>query len=265
MGRSFIWALIFKDEPIFSSFCDPFQAFPSCLGEDTQIHLSIDNRIFGACQLHPKKKAEGTRKAEVEKAHADWCDQRVLGIPAEMRGQEKGDARIAMKWQVAAAALTWPMEFLIASRNAHRRLSTRTQLFWIAALAASSTFHCCRGHARHALKQHERAIADYNEAIRLDPSHANAFNNRAWIWATCSDAKFRDGRKAVGSVTIVLRADPKNAAYMDTLAAAYAECGDFAEAVRWQEKALADPQLKDNAELRHRLELYRDKKPYRQD
>jgi hypothetical protein len=46
---------------------------------------------------------------------------------------------------------------------------------------------------------------------------------------------------------------------------AYAESGDFAEAVRWQEKALADPQLKNDKDARRRLELYRDKKPYRQD
>jgi hypothetical protein len=35
--------------------------------------------------------------------------------------------------------------------------------------------------------------------------------------------------------------------------------------VRWQEKALADPRLKNDRDARRRLELYRDKKPYRQE
>lgn len=51
----------------------------------------------------------------------------------------------------------------------------------------------------------------------------------------------------------------ERAADLDTLAAAYAEAGDFDEAVRWQTKALALPlgeSLKKSAE--ERLELYRD-------
>lgn len=51
---------------------------------------------------------------------------------------------------------------------------------------------------------------------------------------------------------------------MDVLAAAYAEAGDFAEAVRWQERALADPQYRDDENMKRRLELYRKKMPYRE-
>jgi tetratricopeptide (TPR) repeat protein len=35
-----------------------------------------------------------------------------------------------------------------------------------------------RGNAYFAKGNHERAKADYDEAIRLDPKHAAAFNNR---------------------------------------------------------------------------------------
>ena len=40
-------------------------------------------------------------------------------------------------------------------------------------------------------------VRDYDEAIRLDPGNADAFNGRAWLAATCPDAKYRDGAKAV--------------------------------------------------------------------
>jgi hypothetical protein len=61
----------------------------------------------------------------------------------------------------------------------------------------------------------------------------------------------------------------ETASYLDTLAAAYAEAGRFEEAVRWQEKALADPALakqvsrEEYARCRQRLDLYKQRKPYR--
>jgi tetratricopeptide (TPR) repeat protein len=122
-----------------------------------------------------------------------------------------------------------------------------------------------RGNAWSAKKDYDKAIADYNEAIRVDPKFGSAYNARAWIWATCPDAKYRDGKKAIESAKQALALDAKSANAMDTLAAAYAEAGDFVEAVRWQEKALEDPSFKNNVNYRRRLELYRDKKPYRQE
>jgi hypothetical protein len=56
----------------------------------------------------------------------------------------------------------------------------------------------------------------------------------------------------------------KNAAYLDTLAAAYAEAGDFAAAIKWQEKAaslvFSD---KEKVDYGSRLTLYQAGKPCR--
>ena len=51
-----------------------------------------------------------------------------------------------------------------------------------------------------------------------------------------------------------------------TLAAAYAEAGQFDEAVRWVEKALTDKECeKTFLEKRQRMwQLFKDKKPYRE-
>jgi hypothetical protein len=53
---------------------------------------------------------------------------------------------------------------------------------------------------------------------------------------------------------------------LDTLAAAYAEDGQFDEAVRYQSKALENPGLGAvvRDDFRRRLELYKQRKPYRQ-
>lgn len=122
-----------------------------------------------------------------------------------------------------------------------------------------------RGNAHKDLAQYERAIRDYEQAIRLDPKYANAHNNLAWLMATASDARFRDGKKAI---ELALKACAlslwKDAGHIDTLAAAYAEAGDFAEAVKWQEKALEFPDFVQAREekMRQRLQLYRQGKPY---
>ena len=117
-----------------------------------------------------------------------------------------------------------------------------------------------RGNAWAAKKEYEKAIADYNEAIRLDPKHVGAYNRRAWIQATCFDARFRDGKKAIETAKKGLELAPKDADLMDTLAAAYAEIGDFAEAVRMEERAIA---ITNNAGYRSRLELYKKMQPFR--
>ena len=102
--------------------------------------------------------------------------------------------------------------------------------------------------------------------MRRDPGYAGSYNQRAWIWATCPEARFRDGKKAVESATRACElTDWKEADVLDTLAAASAEAGDFDAAVKWQEKAqgLYWDAL-DKEQGLARLSLYRAKKPYRE-
>src|SRR5262249_45347870 len=89
---------------------------------------------------------------------------------------------------------------------------------------------------------------------------------RAMILAACPEARLRDGRKAVEAATRACELTGwDQPMYLDTLAAAYAEAGDFAAAVAWQEKAierLEDEPQKDD--VRSRRSLYPAGKPYRQ-
>jgi tetratricopeptide (TPR) repeat protein len=125
-----------------------------------------------------------------------------------------------------------------------------------------------RGEARAAKKEYDKAIQDYEEAIRLDPKDGTGLNGKAWVLATCPEKKYRDGKKAVELATMACEQTKyKEADFLDTLSCAHAEAGKFDEAVKWQKKALADPnfvkELGQNATAK--LKLFEQKKPYRDD
>jgi tetratricopeptide (TPR) repeat protein len=112
---------------------------------------------------------------------------------------------------------------------------------------------------------YEKALADCEAAIRLDPKDAFGYDGRAWIRATSPDAKYRDGRRAVEDATRACElSEWKSPRSLGTLAAACAEAGDFAAAVKWEEKSLALFQDEsERTKARSRLDLYRAGKPYR--
>src|SRR5262249_31330521 len=50
-------------------------------------------------------------------------------------------------------------------------------------------------------KDYDRAIADFTEAIRRYPENAYCYSLCAWLWATCPQAKVRNGQKALEYAT----------------------------------------------------------------
>src|SRR5262249_46794698 len=130
----------------------------------------------------------------------------------------------------------------------------------------ASAAHTGRAFAWTRKKHYEKAIADYNEAIRLDPQASGALNGRAWLASTCPEAKYRDGKKALGAATKACELTKwKQPMLLDTLAAAYAESGDFESARKWQTRAielLTDES--DQDEIRKRIRLYQRGMAYRE-
>jgi tetratricopeptide (TPR) repeat protein len=122
-----------------------------------------------------------------------------------------------------------------------------------------------RGTAYQNKREYDRAIADYDKAIRLDPKLAEAYDNFAWLLGTCPQAGFRDGKKAVEYATKACElSDWKDPPSIDTLAAAYAEVGDFEQAIKWETNFLGTSNLsgEDTAGGKSRLALYQAHQPY---
>jgi Zn-dependent protease len=113
----------------------------------------------------------------------------------------------------------------------------------------------------------QRAIDDYHEAIRLQPKLVSAHNNLAWLLATCPVDTVRNGQEAVEHATWACNATSWSTPNcLGTLAAAYAEVGDFGQAVHWHERALADPtyrKMYGEATVTDRLRLYEQGLPFR--
>jgi tetratricopeptide (TPR) repeat protein len=115
--------------------------------------------------------------------------------------------------------------------------------------------------------QFTNAINICREAIGSNPKDDWSYNLLAWVEATCPDSSVRDGKEAVSlaakACELTRWRQPNS---IDTLAAAYAEPGDFQRAIEFQEQALhasSSPEPRQKA-MRERLALYKQSQPYRE-
>ncbi len=118
------------------------------------------------------------------------------------------------------------------------------------------------GLALHAKGQNDEAIADYEKALEMNPKSASARTNLAWIFATSSDPSIRDGAKAVQLAEQANRlSGGSNPIVLNTLAAAYAESGQFSQALETAQRALDLATAQGNSSLveglRKEIGLYR--------
>jgi len=104
----------------------------------------------------------------------------------------------------------------------------------------------CDEESHEALRQLDFEDARYaamlgllERTVERCPEQLAARNNFAWALATLPDAALRDGERAISEIREAIARQPApDPAYLDTLAAALAEAGRFAEATQTQREVL---------------------------
>jgi tetratricopeptide (TPR) repeat protein len=109
------------------------------------------------------------------------------------------------------------------------------------------------------------ASADFEKVSSLISDSRGGFNRYGWALATSPVAAYRDGPVAIQYATRACELSSwKNANELDTLAAAYAEAGQFKEAIQWQTSALeVGGRNIDRDDFDARLAMYQKRKPFR--
>ena len=90
-----------------------------------------------------------------------------------------------------------------------------------------------RGNAYRNLGEPRRAIADYDQALRLDPEHANAYGNRGNAYLALGEY-----RRAIQDYDQVLRIDPGDARAYINRGNAYRDLGEHASAIQDYDQVL---------------------------
>lgn len=124
-----------------------------------------------------------------------------------------------------------------------------------------------RGYVWSKMGRYGRALEDWDESIRIAPYEPWGYHNKARLWATCQSLSHLDGKAAVDSATKACELSHwDDWLCITTLAAAYAEIGQFDDATKWQKKAIEmnrHPKEKDRLGAQERLALYQSGMPFR--
>jgi tetratricopeptide (TPR) repeat protein len=109
-----------------------------------------------------------------------------------------------------------------------------------------------------------KALADYTESLRIDPENPETLLHRAVMNSVCTDARYRDGKQAVeDGIKACELTEWKDWLFLNGLASAYAEKGDFDSAIKWQTRAMELSPKDQTRTMQGRLEQLRERKPFR--
>jgi hypothetical protein len=106
-----------------------------------------------------------------------------------------------------------------------------------------------RGRHYNTVRRCGDVLKDFHRALELAPSSAHQDYNlvaelhslKSGVYFACPDTTFRDYARGLALARQAVEEDPTRATLVTILAAAYAQAGDFANAVKVQREALARP------------------------
>ena len=107
------------------------------------------------------------------------------------------------------------------------------------------------------VQQHRvgEGVEEWQKVLAIQPDNGNALSNLAWVFATSPDQSLRDGPKAIELAVQALRlSGGRIPVLFRTLAAAYAESGQFSEAIQTAQKGIELANSQGNAGLATELQ-----------
>jgi tetratricopeptide (TPR) repeat protein len=181
------------------------------------------------------------------------------------------EALVQLRQALASDAAYAPAHYnlgLVLSRRGDAQGAIRE---WRSALSLDPKYaeaHVSLGDALYAQGLTAEALAHWRDGLGLEPNDPPALRRVAWVLATSPDAAIRDGAEALAfAVRAVQLSGGKDAQVLDTLAAAYAEKGQFANAALTAHRAQARAAQENQPALAHdigvRIALYEAGQPFR--
>jgi tetratricopeptide (TPR) repeat protein len=220
-------------------------AGPACLLQGRDVILNVDNPPAAVAAAN--KANDLAKKGDLDGAVAYYTVAIKIDPGMYVSIFERGTLYMQQhKWEQAIADFN---QALIVSPS-----------FILAAIK--------RAEVNQTIGRYDKALAELDHIINLKPRiHADALarNDRAWLFATCPEPPFRNGKQAVADATAACRIDSWDSwDYIDTLAAACAEAGDFDNAIKFENKAIRKTRDADFIKgAQERLALYQQHRPFR--
>ena len=115
-----------------------------------------------------------------------------------------------------------------------------------------------------AVGRKAESLKRFETALKLQPNSGGAHYCLAWIMATASEDELRNGRRAIEHARRAVQLMEGSPFTLDALAAAHAEVGEFAEAVKWEEKAIQNATGTPKSLFEARLARFKQQLPYRE-
>lgn len=112
---------------------------------------------------------------------------------------------------------------------------------------------------------HQKAVEQYERILKKLPEDSASLNNLAWVLATSTIDDVRNGKRSIELAEQACKLTDYEAPHiLSTLAAGYAELGEFEKARDWSAKAvkLGEGEIKE--QLKEELESYKTDKPWRE-